>query len=269
MSTTKAILIDTTRCTGCESCIVACKQENGLGKDRPWKGQGKIDDLSATRWSTILRRPGNHNVRNQCRHCLEPACVSACIVGALQKSPEGAVVYDEGKCMGCRYCMLACPYGIPRYDWDRAAPLVRKCILCRPRIAEGKRPACVEACPEEVMLFGTRDEMLAEGRRRIGARPKDYLPRIWGETEVGGTNVLLLSAIPLNFLLWKHELGETRMPELTWAALKKVPWTIAGMGALMAGTYWMVGRRMKLASERAEAARKEEDKESPEAKDNP
>ena len=246
----KAILIDVTRCTGCETCIAACKKENGLGEDRPWRGQEAIDALSATRWSTILRRPGGHFVRQQCRHCLEPACVSACIVGALRRTPEGAVVYDGSKCMGCRYCMLACPYGIPRYDWDRAAPRVRKCILCHPRLGRGKPPACVAACPEEAMLFGAREEMIAEGHRRIAGEPRRYLPRVWGEKEVGGTSVLYLSPIPLDFLAWTADLGTKPLPDLTWAALRKVPGIVLGVAGLMGGAYWLIGRRMKLEAER-------------------
>jgi formate dehydrogenase iron-sulfur subunit len=264
----KGILIDTTRCTGCEECIVACKKQNGLGQDRPWREQQSIHDLSATRWSTIIRRPEGRYVRNQCRHCVEPACVSACIVGALQKSPDGPVVYDEGRCMGCRYCMMACPYGIPRYDWDRNTPLVQKCRMCEPLLKEGRQPACVDACPEKAMLFGTRQEMIAEGHRRIEASPGRYLPKVWGETEFGGTSVVYVSDISLEFLMSKPGSGDAPLPELSWAALKKVPGVVVGMGALMAGTYWVIGRRMRLAAleseattvaeESAEAARREE-----------
>lgn len=248
-----AILTDVTRCTGCEQCVEACKIEQNLGKDHPWRGGGAIDDLSATRFTTILRRPGNHYVRQQCRHCLEPACVSACIVGALQKTPEGPVVYDGDRCMGCRYCLMACPYGIPRYDWDRAAPYVRKCTFCYDRIKDGSVPACTEACPEGATIFGTRDELLAEAKRRLRDEPDKYVQTVYGEHEVGGTSVLLISNIPLGFLGWKDDLGNQPLPELTWASLQKVPGVILGMGGLMAGIYWIIGRRMKLAEELAEA----------------
>jgi len=253
MSKPVGLLIDVTRCIGCEQCVVACKQENGLGKDRPWRGQGAIDDLSATRYSTILRRPGNRFVKQQCRHCLEPACVSACIVGALQKTPEGPVAYDADRCMGCRYCMNACPYGIPRYEWDSAAPLVHKCTLCYPRLKEGKSPACVDACPQKAVMFGSREQMLAEAHRRLKTQPGKYIQRVYGEKEVGGTSVLYLSDVPLGFLGWKDDLGQKPLPELTWAALKKVPGVVLGVGGLMAGLYWIVGRRMKLAAQAAEA----------------
>ncbi|HKJ92948.1 MAG TPA: 4Fe-4S dicluster domain-containing protein, partial [Longimicrobiales bacterium] len=151
-----AILVDTTRCVGCEECVVACKKENDLGPDELRPGQLSVDSLSSTRFTTVLRRPGNHFVKQQCRHCLEPACVSACLVGAMQKTPEGPVIYDSELCMGCRYCMVACPYGVPRYEWDEAVPHVRKCTLCYPRLKEGKEPACVEACPHDALLFGPR-----------------------------------------------------------------------------------------------------------------
>ena len=249
-----AILIDITRCIGCEECVLACKEENDLGPDRLRPGQEAVDGLSATRFSTILRYPDDHFVRQQCRHCLEPACVSACLVGAMQKTPEGPVIYDSELCMGCRYCLVACPYGIPRYEWDAAAPLVKKCTLCNHRIVEGKEPACVEACPEDALLFGEREELLTEGRRRIAENPDTYINHIYGENEVGGTSVLYLSDISLGFLAWSENLGEGDLPHLTYAALKKVPWTVLGMSGLMGGIYWVVNRRMKLAAKAADQA---------------
>lgn len=243
-----AILIDTTRCVGCEECVVACKEENRLGKDRPWRGQGEIDSLSATRNCSVHRRPDDHFVLQQCRHCLEPACVSVCLVGAMQKTPEGPVIYDADRCMGCRYCLLACPYGIPRYDWDRAVPFVHKCTMCHHRLIEGGIPACVEACPQKATVFGSRPDLLAEADRRIAADPGKYIGRIFGEHEVGGTSVLYISDIPLDFLSWKPDLGDEALPDLTWQSLSKVPPMILGMGAFMGGAYWVINRRMKLAS---------------------
>ena len=248
-----AILVDTTRCTGCEECVLACKEENDLGPDRLRRGQQAVDGLSATRFSTILRKPDDHFVRQQCRHCLEPACVSACLVGAMQKTPEGPVIYDSELCMGCRYCLVACPYGIPRYQWDEAAPLVRKCNLCYPRIQEGREPACVEACPEEALLFGEREDLLWEAHNRIAQHPGRYLPHVWGEKEVGGTSVLYLADISLGFLGWAQDLGEEDLPHLTWKSLKKVPGVVLGMGGLMGGISWVIGRRMRLAARAAEA----------------
>ncbi|MBN1608346.1 MAG: 4Fe-4S dicluster domain-containing protein [Polyangiaceae bacterium] len=264
----KAILTDTTRCVGCEECVRACKREYHLGKDAPQRWQSSIDDLSATRYTTLVRRPGQRFVRRQCRHCLEPACVSACIVGALQKRADGPVVYDSDRCIGCRYCMMSCPYGIPRYDWASAVPYVRKCVLCEPRLRAGKQPACTEACTKQATVFGSREDLLQEAHRRIRANPDRYVNRVFGETEVGGTSVLYISDIPLGFLAFTPDLGERPLGTLTWAALSKVPPMILGVGGLMAGVWWVTGRRMKLAAEAAEgradadAARQGDDSES-------
>jgi formate dehydrogenase iron-sulfur subunit len=252
MIATKAILTDTTRCVGCEECVRACKRQNHLGKDVPRRWQAAIDDLSATRYTTLVRRPGHRFVRRHCRHCLEPACVSVCIVGALQKRADGAVVYDSDRCMGCRYCMMSCPYGIPRYDWARAVPYLRKCVFCESRLRVGKQPACTEACPKQATVFGTREQLLEEAHRRIRDNPDLYVNQVFGETELGGTSVLYISDIPLGFLAFKPDLGERPLGTLTWAALSKVPPMVLGVGGLMAGVWWVTGRRMKLAAEASE-----------------
>ena len=262
-----AILTDTTRCTGCETCVGACKETYHLGRDRAWRWKRHVDDLSSTRFCTIIRRPQGHFVRQQCRHCLDPACVSACIVGALQKTDIGPVIYDSKRCMGCRYCMMACPYGIPRYSWENNVPLVRKCILCYDRIkaGTGQQPACTAACPYGATIFGARAAMLAEARQRFAANPQKYFtkpgqtqPEIFGEHEVGGTSVLYISDIDLNeFLPWRPNLGDEPLPTLTWAALSKVPPIVFGVAGLMSAIYWVVGRRMKLQAEAAQAAANE------------
>ena len=244
-----AILTDTTLCTGCEECVKACKEINHLGKDRSRRWNGAIDDLSATRFTTIVRQRGGLFVRRQCRHCQSPACVSACIVGALQKTDEGPVIYDDKKCIGCRYCMLACPYGIPRYEWDEAIPYVRKCTFCYDKIMSGEldRPACVAACPQNATIFGTRDDMIREAKNRIAASPGKYWQdRVIGETEVGGTSVLYISDRPLDFLAWKADIGDRPLPELTAASLKMVPPTILVVGGVMAAVWWVIGRRMEM-----------------------
>jgi formate dehydrogenase iron-sulfur subunit len=244
-----AILTDVTKCIGCEECVVACKETNNTGEDRPWRWQHKIDDLSASRWTTIIRRPENHYVRQQCRHCLEPACVSACPVGALHKTEEGPVVYDSNICMGCRYCMMSCPFGIPRYVWSQPVPYVRKCILCYEKIKSGEleQPACTAACPEKATIYGSRDELLAEARKRIRDNPGRYLDEIWGEHEVGGTSVLYITDIPLDFLGWQKDLGTEPLPHKTWTALRQVPFIFSGVGLGMFGLYWIIERRQRLA----------------------
>jgi len=212
----------------------------------------------------MVRSQGDRFARKQCRHCLEPACASVCPVGALQKTPDGPVVYDDERCIGCRYCMMACPFDIPRYDWQAAVPYVRKCDMCADRIQDGKEPACVEACPEKATIFGGRDELLAEAHRRISTGSGKYQKKVFGETEVGGTSVLYVSDISLDFLMWKADVGDEALPNLTLAALSKVPPLLLGVGGLMSGIFWITGRRMKLAVEReskaAEAAEQDEKK---------
>jgi formate dehydrogenase iron-sulfur subunit len=245
-----AILTDTTKCIGCNECVLACKKVNHLKQDVPRRWD--LDDgLSARNWTSVLGQPEDKYVRKQCRHCLEPACVSACPVGAMHKTEIGAVVYDSSKCLGCRYCMMACPFGIPRYDWSRVVPYVRKCILCYDRIEQGGQPACTEACPTQATIFGDRDELLAEAHRRIRENPGKYVDRVWGESEVGGTSVLYLSDIDLSFLTYGEHFDTRPLPHTTRVAMKSVPFAFVGMGAAMTGLYWIIQRRMKLQEEPA------------------
>jgi formate dehydrogenase iron-sulfur subunit len=244
-----SILTDTTLCTGCEECVKACKETNELGGDEYRRWKGDIYDLSTTRFTTIVRKPDGLFVRRPCRHCVSPACVSVCIVGALQKTDEGPVIYDKKKCIGCRYCMLACPYGIPRYEWGEAMPYVRKCTFCYGKIMSGEldKPACVAACPEKATIFGTRKEMIREAKRRIAAHPGKYWQdKVIGETEVGGTSVLYLSDRSLDFLGWKEDMGNQPLPKLTAASMKLVPPTILVVGGVMSAIWWVIGRRMAM-----------------------
>jgi len=241
----KAILTDITKCIGCLECVSACKSANGLETDIPRQWQ-KMDGLSARNWTSIIQKQDNHYIRKQCRHCLDPACASACPVGALSTTKEGAVVYDSGKCLGCRYCMMACPYGIPRYDWDEPVPYIRKCILCYDKIKIGQQPACTKACPEEATIFGERDELIKIAHGRIREYPDRYIDHVWGEHEVGGTSVLYISDIDLGFLSYQPKMGTTPLSKTTAPAMKAVPFAFVGMGAVMYGVNWMVRRRNKL-----------------------
>ncbi|MGB9105731.1 MAG: 4Fe-4S dicluster domain-containing protein [Terriglobales bacterium] len=240
-----AILTDTTKCNGCHECVAACKKQNKLPLDLPRRWD--LDDgLSARNWTSIVEGPKQALVRKQCRHCLEPACASVCPVGALHKTDIGAVVYDSSKCMGCRYCMMACPYGIPRYDWDAAVPYVRKCILCYDRILAGRQPACTEACPTKATIFGDRDELLAEAHRRIRENPGLYIHTVWGEHDVGGSSVLYISNVDLSLLTGGQALGARPLPSTTATAMEAVPFTFCGVLALMAGVHWIIDRRMNV-----------------------
>lgn len=240
----KAILTDITKCTGCLECVSACKKINKLETDVPRVWQ-KNDGLSADNWTAIIQKPGKHYVRKQCRHCLEPACVMACPVGALQKTDVGAVVYDKNKCLGCRYCMMACPYGVPRYDWDEPVPYVQKCNLCYDKIKIGEQPACTNACPEEATIFGEREDLLRIAHQRIKDNP-GYINKVWGEHEIGGTSVLYISDIDLGFLAYQTNLGTKPLPQTTSPAMKSVPFAFVGMGAAMLGLNWIIRRRMEL-----------------------
>ncbi|MCP4675097.1 MAG: 4Fe-4S dicluster domain-containing protein [Deltaproteobacteria bacterium] len=252
-----SILTDVTKCIGCEKCVDACQEANNLPTEKPWRWLKKITDLSSARFTTLVKMNsgnGNSFVRRQCRHCLEPACVEACIVGALKKTPEGAVVYDSDICIGCRYCMIACPWEIPRYSWEESVPYVQKCHMCYERVTnDGKAPACVEACPTKATIFGERDELLAEAKRRIGAHPDKYIQKIWGEHEVGGTSVLYISDVDINLTdLEKPISDKTPMPSRTFKVLGHMPSVFVGMAAAMGGIYWIIERRQKLASQDTE-----------------
>jgi formate dehydrogenase iron-sulfur subunit len=191
-------------------------------------------------------------------HCEDPSCASACPVGAFRKTELGPVTYDESRCLGCRYCMLACPFGVPRYEWSKAAPAVRKCDMCAARLEKGLLPACVEACPAEASVAGTREELLAEAHRRIRGSPDAYYPHVYGETEVGGTSVLFLSPVPFEELGFAT-VGETPPPNLTWQALRKVPAVMSVGGAVLFGVWWITHRREQVAAAEARpAAVKEE-----------
>ena len=245
----KAILTDITKCIGCLKCVSACKEVNNLEMDVPRIWQ-KNDGLSAENWTSIIQKPDDRYVRKQCRHCLEPACASVCPVGALNKTESGAVVYDSDKCLGCRYCMMACPYGIPRYDWDSTVPYVRKCILCYDnKIKKGQQPACTEICPVNATIFGERSELLKLAHQRIKENPGKYINKVWGEHEVGGTSVLYLSDIDLGFLSYNSNLGTKPLPETTAPAMNSVPFAFVGMGGAMLGLNWIIRRRMELKKE--------------------
>jgi formate dehydrogenase iron-sulfur subunit len=232
------LLIDTTRCIGCNACAEACKEANDLPREVEPK-------LTARTWSIVENRNDVY-VRRMCMHCEDPACASVCPVGALYKSEEGPVAYDESRCIGCRYCMVACPFGVPKYEWDSPLPRVRKCIGCLGRVRDGKQPACAEVCPTGATLFGEREVLLADARQRLQANPKDYVQHIYGEREVGGTHVLFLAGVPFAQLGFPGTLPETEMPSLTWQALSKIPNVVTVGGVSLLGIWWIIHRRMTL-----------------------
>jgi formate dehydrogenase iron-sulfur subunit len=164
-----AVLHDTTLCIGCRQCEGACNAVNDLpAPEVPFTDLSVLDNRRRTTskaYTVVNQTPGSGSgpvfLKNQCNHCLEPACASACFVKAFTKTREGAVVYDASVCVGCRYCMVACPFEIPTYEYDSAfSPRIMKCTMCHPRVLEGKLPGCVESCPTEALVFGKRDDLL-------------------------------------------------------------------------------------------------------------
>jgi formate dehydrogenase iron-sulfur subunit len=238
----RALLVDVTRCIGCRSCAKACKEAHGF------PGDGEEAELDATTYTVVLDKGHDRYLRRMCMHCADPSCASACPVGAFTKTATGPVVYDSSKCMGCRYCMIACPFGVPRYEWAKPVPVVRKCDGCIERQKQGKPTACTEACPAEATVGGTRAELLAEAKRRIAENPGTYHPVVYGEHEVGGTNVLVLSPVPFEQLGMRTGLGKDPMPNLTWAALSKIPKVVVGGAVGLSAIYWITHRREEVAA---------------------
>jgi len=201
-----------------------------------------VTELSATAYTAMVDR-GEIHIRKLCMHCVDPTCVSVCPVGALQKTSEGPVVYDSNKCMGCRYCMLACPFNVPRYEWNQVVPSVRKCDLCIDRQRNGEMPACAEVCPVEATISGSRSEILAEAHRRMADAPADYHPHVFGESEIGGTSVMFLSPVPFESLGFPIHLGEDPLPRLTAEALGRIPGIVLVGGTALLAIHWITKRR--------------------------
>jgi len=228
------MLYDSTRCLGCGGCVAACKEANGLPWDEP-------RDLSNSTKSVVKTRRLAHRLQNgeasafvkrQCMHCVDPSCVSVCMLGALHKEGQGKrdmggerrgtgiVLYDEGLCLGCRYCQIACAFTVPKFEWREAFPRIVKCELCRKRADSTKQgpagvanPACCQVCPSGALVYDRRVDLLAEARRRMAAEPRRYNGRIFGEKEGGGTQALYLAAAGVNF----KELGFPELPDDSYA----------------------------------------------------
>ncbi|HEX4824107.1 MAG TPA: 4Fe-4S dicluster domain-containing protein [Candidatus Polarisedimenticolaceae bacterium] len=243
------VLVDTTKCLGCRTCEAACAEANGLAAP---EAMGD-DAIFATHRTTS---PGQFTVVNkaqgggedryaksQCLHCLVPACASACPVKALDKTEAGPVVYHEDRCIGCRYCMVACPFDVPKYQYDRAIPYVRKCTMCATRLAKGGKPACVENCPAEALTFGKRSELLAEAKRRIYAPGSTYVPEIFGEHDAGGTSWMYIADRPLSDFGLPRDVGDETRFDKTRGALGAVPFVITLWPPLLMGLYTASRRR--------------------------
>ncbi|MDD5544910.1 MAG: 4Fe-4S dicluster domain-containing protein [Acidobacteriia bacterium] len=247
----KGLLIDITKCIGCRSCETACKTQNGLPETTD-------TDLTASTYTRVME-VGNHFVRKMCHHCVNPTCVSVCPVGAMKKTASGPVVYDQDMCIGCRYCMAACPFQIPRYEWNSAFPRVRKCIMCKDRVAGGLPTACAEACPTGATSFGERDDLIREARERIRKEPDKYVNQIYGFNEVGGTGVMFISDVPFEKLGFRVDLLKEPLPELTWNVLEKIPKVVGVGSTLLFGIWWITNRREEVKRAEAEENEKKND----------
>jgi formate dehydrogenase iron-sulfur subunit len=258
-------LIDTTLCIGCRKCEEACQRRNHLpAPERPFddltllETKRRPDDQIYTvvnrysppevKYGDVVSRPAF--VKFQCMHCLDPACASACPVGALKKDPSGPVVYTAARCIGCRYCMIACPFQIPAYEYRKAlAPRIMKCTFCFEFLRDGGVPACAQVCPQEVMTFGPREDLLTMARWKIRSAPERYVNHIYGEKEVGGTSWLYLTGRPSGEL-GLPALAESAPPRLTESIQHGVFQFFAGpvaLFALVGGGMWFMKRRERIA----------------------
>jgi len=251
------VLFDSTKCIGCRKCEAACSRVNELPpQPQPFDDLTVLDKKRRTHHDTftVVNRyetDGKPVFRKiQCNHCLEPACASACFVGAFEKDKTGAVSYDAKKCVGCRYCMIACPFEIPTYEYhDPITPRVRKCTMCQPLVEEGKLPGCVQDCPTGALVFGRRDDLIDIARERIRKHPDTYVNHIYGEREMGGTNWLYISGVPFEKIGLREDLGVTSAPELTSGALSVVPAIVGMWPVFLTGAYALTKRKEKIADE--------------------
>lgn len=235
----KGVLYDSARCKGCRGCEYDCADANGLPEPIPSKeikGTRKPDELHRTVVNEHNTSKGKVFVKMQCMHCNEPACAAACLTQAMHKTKEGPVVWRGDKCMGCRYCMVSCPFDIPKFEYHSPNPKIQKCTMCfDTRVQKGEIPACVENCPNEALTFGTRRELIQEARRRIYEKPDTYVDHIYGEHEAGGSCWLYLSPVPFKEIGLNTSLQQASYPALTKGFLYTVPTIFVLVPALLLG----------------------------------
>lgn len=236
----KGILFDSKICIGCGACSAGCKETHQLS------GEPRTDELDADNY-TIVKNFNGVFIRKFCRHCVNPSCASACPVGALQKTKNGPVVYDARKCIGCRYCFIACPYGIPRYQWSKTKSLVRKCDLCAQRLEKGQPTACAEICPTGATKFGEREDLLKEAKSRIESDRQGYFQHVWGDMEVGGSSVMFIADRDLKKFEPALPTITKALPDLTKPAMNSVPVVGLSLAAVFTGIWWLFKRRNKVA----------------------
>jgi formate dehydrogenase iron-sulfur subunit len=249
----KGVLIDLTRCIGCRGCQVACKEWNERSA-MDTKLDGNFTNPKELNYATYKLieyrerefhgKPAWDFVMHNCFHCNDPACASVCPVSALKKTEAGPVVYRFDRCIGCRYCMLACPFYIPKYEWHKAVPWVQKCTFCSERIENGVKPACIKACPTGTMFYGEREDVLSEARKRMSGSPGKYVDHIYGEKEAGGTSWMYISSVPFKELGFNMDIPAMELPDLTWKYISKIP-AVIGVVLVAGGVSWAITRRNK------------------------
>lgn len=250
------VLIDLTRCSGCQTCALACKGANQMPQPQEIPGQLSSGAFSFVDTRTLANGEQTY-VKRQCMHCVHPACVAACTVGALRKTAEGPVVYDSQKCIGCRYCQYACPFGVPTYQWDNVLGLIRKCEMCFGRVSTGGKPACVASCPNGALRFGKRSELLALAKAQIASAPDRYIDHVYGEHEVGGTSMLYLSDMPFTQLGFPA-LSDNTVSGKAETVMELTPVVAATVATLATGLHLILRRRQQV----AEFALQQQEKES-------
>lgn len=265
----KGVLVDLTKCVGCGSCTVACKLWNNQDFKDPQNpdtfvnAHGTDVALDSNTWTTVehmkVEKDGQEVwrfVKRQCMHCIDPSCKSVCFANAFHITNEGAVQYNPELCVGCRYCMIACPFDIPKYEWEKVMPSVMKCQFCSSKLADGEAPACASVCPTGALTFGDRNELLVKAHQIVD-NDTNYINYVYGENEVGGTNWLYISDVPFGDLGFPTNLpiGKS-VPENVHGFTRFTP-AIFGVGAaLWAGISIYSSRRHKVAE--AEGGEKHE-----------
>ncbi len=232
------ILVDTTRCIGCRACETACGETWDMHvPDVVNDGALEEPRKTSERQYTVVNRhetdAGEVFVKTQCMHCYQAACAVACPTIAMEQTLKGPVIWHGNRCLGCRFCMVSCPFDMPKFEYHDWNPELVKCTMCFERLEEGQKPACVEACPTDTLMFGTRVENLEIARHRIYSHPDQYVHHIYGEHEVGGTGYIYLSAVPFEQLGFRTDLGRTPYPEYTREFLYAVPSILFGVPAFL------------------------------------
>lgn len=249
------ILYDSTRCVGCQSCEIACAMAHGLPEPDPedYPMPGTTRKTNENRRTVVNafenEELGEIYVKSQCMHCNTPACASACLTQAMHKTEEGPVIWRDKKCMGCRYCMVSCPFDMPKFEYHSSNPDIVKCDMCFERTKEGELPACVADCPAEALTFGTRRELIKEARRRIIENPDTYYDGIYGEHEAGGTGYLYLSPVPFEELGFNTKIQKKSYPELSKGFLYSVPSIFILWPAILLGIHNATKKNPKTAED--------------------